>query len=80
LPPIGADPQRVTPALLELLKDGSVNVRVATANVLGALGPKARPAVAALRKALEDRDESVRAAAAEALKKIGPEAARKGGR
>jgi HEAT repeat protein len=77
LPWLGADPERVTAALVAGLKDRSVSVRVAAAYALGATRTKAPAAMAALRKALKDHDGSVRAAAAAALKHIGPEAAKK---
>jgi hypothetical protein len=61
------DPQAV-PALLPMLKDPDVFVRMATARVLGDL--KALTAVAGLLDALEDNEDAVREAAFVALRNI----------
>jgi TonB family protein len=52
------------------LADSSVNVRLAAAESLGRIGPKAKDALPALQKALTDLDEGVRNAAREAIGKI----------
>ena len=68
---------KVLPVLLELLKDK--DLRWATINLLGSLGPEAKPAVPALTKLLADEASFVRKAAGEALVAIDPDAARKAG-
>ena len=59
-------------ALIKLLDDASVTVKVSAANALGALGKGAAPSVAALVPLLQDGDEAVRTAAAEAIAQVGP--------
>ena len=66
----------VVPDLIEALSGKSRNVRIASARVLGAIGPKAKGAVPALVRATEQRTDAVlRHQAALALEKIDPDGA-----
>lgn len=67
----GEQNRKHAPKLLaDALADGSVNVRLAAAESLGKIGPKAKDALPALQKALNDPEEGVRNAAREAIGKI----------
>ncbi len=66
----------VVPDLIEALSGKKGNVRIASARVLGAIGPKAKGAVPALVRATEQRTDAVlRHQAALALEKIDPDGA-----
>jgi HEAT repeat protein len=58
------------PALIEALKDKSINVRQNAAFALGGIGPAAKDAVPALSEALKDHEAIVSSAAEGALKSI----------
>src|SRR5437868_4811924 len=60
--------QELIKALVEVLKDADAEVRINSANALGAIGP---PAVDALTAALGDPNRDARAAAAYALGQMG---------
>jgi HEAT repeat protein len=70
----GAEAKPVVPALIELLRDPSEEVRWNAALTLGKIGPGAQAAVPALIAALKDTDANVREHAAESLGQIGAEA------
>ena len=72
-PTLPAVPAEVA-QLMDSLGDASSNTRWRSAEALGNLGGRAKPAVPALVSLLGDRDEVVRWRAAEALGKIGPDA------
>jgi HEAT repeat protein len=63
--------EKVLPILIHALGDPSARYRLEAANVLGAMGPLAKPAAEALKKAAGDQDPRVSEAAATALKAIG---------
>lgn len=58
------------PSLVAALGEQDVEVRRATASILGRIGPAAREALPALRRALQDPDAEVRLMAKEAQRKI----------
>jgi len=58
------------PVLIKALAASDAMSRLRAAEVLGLLGPLARPAAAAVQKALQDEDQRVRETAAQALKGI----------
>ena len=66
----GGGRKPVLPALLALLHDDDVYVRVAAIWSLGQNGAGAKTAVPALSELLRDEDEQVRKAAADALERI----------
>jgi HEAT repeat protein len=61
--------------LMKVLKKSSNGERRQAAAMLGAIGPKAKPAVESLVRLLDDDDEQVREAGMTALEKIGTNAA-----
>ncbi len=63
------------PALAGLLHTGTPPQRIAAANALWAMGPRARGAVADLAQALGDGDATLRLSVAMALQNLGAEAA-----
>ncbi|HVO13271.1 MAG TPA: HEAT repeat domain-containing protein [Vicinamibacteria bacterium] len=63
------------PALSRLLRSGSASERIAAANALWAMGPRARGAVADLALALGDPDATLRLSVAMALQNLGAAAA-----
>jgi HEAT repeat protein len=65
----------VVPALAEMLRSGSPAERIAAANTLWGMGPRAAAAVPDLAAALADADPGLRVAAAMALENMGPAAA-----
>lgn len=67
---LGHAPEKSVPALLKLLEDERVIVRVRAAEALGKFGPRAADAKPALEKATRDDYRTVREAAAAALKEI----------
>jgi HEAT repeat protein len=71
------DAAQAVPALIEVLKDKSVNVRRSAAIKLGYFGEAAKQAIPALQAALHDRDARVREAAGVALSRIDPKLAPK---
>ena len=75
IPALAAAGPEVVDALLAGLESDKENVRLAAANVLRAMGPEAKGAVAPLAVALGDRNRWVRWFSAEALGNIGPDAA-----
>jgi HEAT repeat protein len=58
------------PALMEPLRAGNLDARLAAIHVLGQLGPASRPAVPALRSLESDPDSEVGRAATNALRRI----------
>jgi eukaryotic-like serine/threonine-protein kinase len=72
-PTVPAVPAEVA-QLVDSLGDANTSTRWRSAEALGNLGGRAKPAVPALVSLLGDRDEVVRWRAAEALGKIGPDA------
>jgi HEAT repeat protein len=67
--------EAVVGPLIKLLKKSTSEERRQVAAVLGAIGPKAKPAVESLIRLLDDDDEPVREAGMKALENIGPQAA-----
>jgi HEAT repeat protein len=63
------------PALLDLLRTGSPDDRLAAANTFWGMGPRAAAAVGDLVALLVDPDPRLRVAAAQALEAVGPAAA-----
>lgn len=63
------------PALSEMLRSGSAPDRIAAANTLWGMGPRARAAVTDLAATLSDPDAELRVAAAMALQNMGEAAA-----
>ncbi|HTU93994.1 MAG TPA: HEAT repeat domain-containing protein [Gemmataceae bacterium] len=63
---------RVVPVLVKALRDDEAARREAAADILGRIGPPARPAVPALLAALKDKSSSVALMAAMALAEIDP--------
>jgi hypothetical protein len=59
--------------LLDELKSGDARARIEAADALGALGAKAKPAIAVLVKLLDGKDEPLKEAAASALAALDPE-------
>jgi HEAT repeat protein len=55
----------------EMLEHAESNIQCATVELLGTLGPAARPAIGDLQRLLEDSEEAVQQCAAKALAKIG---------
>ena len=77
---IGAEPDRVVPALTNALHDPYASVRFKAVEALRHFGPDAKPAVPALVEYINSHDNSPdRWAATKALKAIDPEAAAKAG-
>jgi HEAT repeat protein len=70
---IGPPAEAAVPALTELLRDKTADVRYSAAWALGGIGPRAKPAVPALIELLRS-DEMPQGFAARALGKIGAEA------
>jgi hypothetical protein len=67
----GADAAPAAPVALELLEHADNDVREAAARLLGAIGPKARPALDRLdRLAESDPDKAVKACAARAAARV----------
>ncbi len=64
--------EQAAPALAEMLRTGGAEERLAAANILWGMGPRARAAVPELARALDDRDAGLQLAAAMALENIGP--------
>lgn len=64
------DPDEEAVKIFAKALDGSGELAIAVAEVLGDLGPKAKPALEALRSAADSKDEVRAAAAREALRKI----------
>jgi HEAT repeat protein len=64
--------KEAVPVLIGCLKDRSAEVRALSADVLGAVGTDAGPAIAPLTIALEDTDPTVRSSVRNALSRIGP--------
>jgi len=73
---VGINPNAFLPLFVTGLKDKDINVRCATALLLGKMGPSAAQAVPDLASALDDEDNTVRRIALNALGKIGPSAAK----
>jgi HEAT repeat protein len=67
---ITGETKPVLPVLQRGLESGDPATRRKAVEVLGALGPAARPAADAIKELLEDTERDVRLAAAAALKKI----------
>lgn len=76
---IHAEPERVVPALIKLLKDPDQQIRQGSIIALQAFKADARPAVPALVESLRDQLDYVRKSAAQALKVIDPATAAKAG-
>lgn len=76
---IHAEPEKVVPVMIKLLKDPDVNVRMMSILNLQAFGTEARQAVPALVELLTDQGVDTRKHAAQALRAIDAEAAAKAG-
>lgn len=76
---IHAEPKKVVPILIQLLKDPEDQIRKESVVALQAFGADARPAVPALLELLTDDSDYVKKHAAQALKVIDPAAATKAG-
>jgi len=67
--------ETAVPALLDLLRTGGPEDRLAAANTFWGMGPRAAAAVGDLVALLVDPDPRLRVAAAQALEAVGPAAA-----
>lgn len=67
--------REAVPALLDLLKSGTIPEAVRAAHTLGKIGPVSPQVVPALLAALEDTDDQLRTAAVAGLGELGPMAA-----
>ncbi len=77
---VGADPEKVIPALLECVVGPDGHGRADVVEALGEYGPKAKAATPVLIKLLDDHSsKDLMEATPEALRKIAPEAAAKAG-
>ncbi|HJZ90587.1 MAG TPA: HEAT repeat domain-containing protein, partial [Gemmataceae bacterium] len=71
---LGAEPERITPVVTDLLKSESAITRLRACRLLIRLGRKAAPAVPKLIALLNDSESTIQYAAIEALAAIGPSA------
>ena len=67
---VSGDPQTALRVARKMLGDDESSIRYFAAELLGKLGPVARPAIADLQRLINDTEECVRQDAAEALAKI----------